>query len=111
MVKMRKTYKLGMNLQKKNKKSITEKVNKNFEDKNNSGDILVKKPEVQEFFATIIFKQNKEFEKHKSKVEEAKKEKLKYDDENETDSIESWEEYKAHEASPENFEAFLLSSE
>lgn len=95
----------------KNKKSITEKVNKNFEDKNNSGDILVKKPEVQEFFATIIFKQNKEFEKHKSKVEEAKKEKLKSGDENETDSIESWEEYKAHEASPENFEAFLLSSE
>ena len=57
-----------------NKNSINEKVNKNFEDKNNSGYILVKKPEVQEFFATIIFKQNKEFEKHKSRVEESKKE-------------------------------------
>lgn len=91
----------------KDLKTIVNKLENKFENEDSSRAILLKNPQIQNFLASLISQHRKTREVKCSKNNNQEKSEENSDEE----IVESWEDYVLREASPENFEDFLVSDD
>ena len=91
----------------KDLKTIVNKLENKFENEDSSRAILLKNPQIQNFLASLISQHRKTREVKRSKNNNQEKSEENSDEE----IVESWEDYVLREASPENFEDFLVSDD
>ena len=91
----------------KDLKSIINRIENKFENEKSSRAILLKNPQIQNFLASLISQHRKTREVKRSKNNNQEKSEENSDEE----IVESWEDYVLREASPENFEDFLVSDD
>jgi len=87
--------------------SIINKLEKRFDNEDSSRAILLKNSQIQRFLASLVSQHRNTREPKRSKNNNQEE----IEENSDEEIIESWEDYVLREASPENFEDFLLSDD
>lgn len=93
--------------------SLIKRLKEKFKDDDSREWALLNNPQIQNMLGNILGEHVREWNKKKaerSKQEELQQQKT-WEEKKEEEEVESWEDFKERESSPENFEEFLLSDE
>ena len=90
--------------------SLIKRLKEKFKDEDSREWALLNNPQVQNLLANILWEHVRERNKKKNDREQQEKDKKpEWQENKKEEEVESWEDYRERESSPENFEEFLLS--